>query len=196
MSSLASNAPDIEKQLYELAQHAYLHYERTVQPLYPWLLLYVLPKEDQVRGIIRPDVQNKVMYEGIVLSTWRPRLEDVSVRENGTLRIETHIRKSQMELGDHILFPHWVGLPCPWLPEERFRMIEELKPLDPKSEPIARLNYDLESTDVVIRNAVETAFSKEFDSLSDSTVNAIIRELHREFHLIRINRAPRTMSGK
>jgi len=106
-----------EKALDKIAQDLYQG-NRMFTPLFPWVFVRVLPKE-QVRpsGIILPAKQNKIFHEGIVLAVWK----------TGVTSHEGHlqVRKSELCPGDHVLFPHWAGLPISGFSEERYRVVKE-----------------------------------------------------------------------
>jgi co-chaperonin GroES (HSP10) len=84
---------------------------RCFTPLYPWVFVRVLKKDQATQsGVILPAIeQNKTIHEGIVLATWKPK-EGKSTR---------------LMPGDHVLFPHWAGLPIAGYSIERYRVIRE-----------------------------------------------------------------------
>lgn len=70
---------------------------RQFVPLYPWVFIRVLKKEQKLGSLILPDkIQNKTVWEGVVLSKWK----DTTKRE-----------ECPVEVGEHVLFPHWAGAP-------------------------------------------------------------------------------------
>lgn len=100
---------ELEKQLADTCQKIYELGEQRFKPLYPWLLVRVLPKEQKVGTLWLPEKQNKVLYEGIVLETWG----------------ESKGRKSEVKRGDRVWFPHYEGMPCSYLNENHYRLIRE-----------------------------------------------------------------------
>lgn len=106
-------AKTLHDQIVELAQKEYMKCTQRFIPMYPWVLVRILPKEQQAKsGLFLPESQNKVLYEAIVLETWRPRLVNF-LDEDG--HSSERIAKSQLVPGDHIVFPHWDGFPAEFL---------------------------------------------------------------------------------
>lgn len=103
-----------EKQLNVLAQELYASHERAFLPLYPWVFVRVLKKDQTYKGLLHlPETdQNKTIHEGIVLGTWEPCRR-------------SEWRESQLYPGAHVLFPHWAGLPIAGYSTERYRVIRE-----------------------------------------------------------------------
>ena len=159
---------EIDKQITELKSKAdnavfnlFEYYERSVRPLYPWILVKVFPKQRKINGIWTPGslaegtggTQNTVMYEGMVLRTWGPFWKTILVkteehsREHGqVVRTETHRvqQMSEVKSGDIIMFPHYEGLPVPYLNEtdkDGFRLIREHNPADRRCEAMAVVDY-------------------------------------------------------
>ena len=195
-----------------LAEHAIQEYEdleRKVkinfQPMYPGVLIRVLPKEHISQGgIWLPDAkqQNKPIYEGIVLRTYNPyRLK----LDNG--KWVTMV--AGVDPGDHILFPHWSGEPVPWLrgasgptsaDDEEYRIIPargflSLVGMKDGGEPFLILNYEKESVDVKIRKIIEDKciYVLGIDSVID--INAVIADIKKEFDIFVKVKASKTTSG-
>lgn len=192
-----------KQKLVNLAQQLYSDAGREFTPKYPWVVVYVIPKEQKTAsGIWIPDLagdkkQNKVLYEGIVLQTWEPFMKYIRVKthpvgSNGDQATEswTDIEmKSELHPGDHVLFPHYEGLPLPWTNEEEFRIIRESNPKDPEGrcEVFGKLEYELESDEEVI-----------LDIIGDSeflTGKELINKLKEKFYLVRRRTTPLTLSG-
>lgn len=126
-----------EKQLKDLVLELYRDYDRVIEPLYPWIFVRVLPKEQQIGSIVLPDTQNKTQYEGIVLATYKTFWQVVTKdskeaqkagmwRNNNPLdNIADVCIRSSVVVGDHIVFPHHVGLPDPVFDEKKYRLIKE-----------------------------------------------------------------------
>jgi hypothetical protein len=87
-----------------------------IEPLYPKVLVRVLPREQATRGgIILPDgaKQNKPVMEGVVLKTYKPffqkvYVESISWRKDDWDQEATYrqLVKCELQPGDHIIFPH------------------------------------------------------------------------------------------
>lgn len=96
---------------------------RGFTPRYPWVFVRVLHKEQQVGRIVIPETeQNKPMHEGIVLAVWPPFIESKTM--NGQ-RV-TVFQESDLHPGDHVLLPHWAGLPVVGYRDIRYRIVKEL----------------------------------------------------------------------
>ena len=114
---------ELEKKLDELAMELRDSYEPSLQPCCPWVLIRVLPKEMLVRGIILPEHRiHKPNYEGIVLKVFKPRMEK-HVDKDGT---EHWVERTPIVgVGDHIVCPHYEGVPTPFMHEDKYRIIKD-----------------------------------------------------------------------
>lgn len=115
---------DPEQKLKELAFEMYESGPLDIAPLYPWVLVRILPKENKSDSglLYLPERQNKILYEGIVLRTWKPHWRLYRRKDKEFERWET----SQVAQGDLILFPHWLGTPVPWLNVHTHRLVKEV----------------------------------------------------------------------
>ena len=107
-----------------LVQDLYAQH-RSILPMHPWALVFVLPREQKLGMLYLPGSQHKVTLEGIVLATWAPWTEERGIREKGVEKTRLIVHKSDLEIGEHVLFPHWSGLPIPGMDERYFRMVKE-----------------------------------------------------------------------
>ena len=113
------------QKIYELSMMG-----RRFKPIHPYVLVRVLPKEFKTEGgIWLADVaQNKPLYEGIVLETWRPYEEyrpvyDVEGERSGTTIIK---HECALKIGDRISFPHFEGMPAAdYLDDKYYRFVRE-----------------------------------------------------------------------
>lgn len=125
-----------EKQLEKLCQEIYeLAVEgRTMVPRHPYVLVRVLPKEHKTEGGIwlADNAQNKPVYEGIVLSVWKPYME-TRVKELqssdgsmcGTYKTEIY-HECELQVGDRVAFPHYEGISMNgYLDDKYYRLIRE-----------------------------------------------------------------------
>jgi co-chaperonin GroES (HSP10) len=135
-----------EEALNKLALELFAEYQdrRHYQVRYPWVLVRILSKEVQTSaGVWLLDSKNtsSPVYEGVVLQTWESFEETKSVWKTEAIYLTkgsdtpqdyrvctdtVSIRKSQFKLGDHVIFPHWTGLPLPGLLPEEYRQVPEL----------------------------------------------------------------------
>lgn len=130
-----------EQKLADLCQEIYRDHARLFKPFYPWILIRVLPKEQEVGSILLLESQRRFAYEGIVLSSWEDPKHGVS----------------EVEVGDRILFPHFEGLPLPDLDEKYYRIVRER--VNQKDYPncgiFGKLSYD---GDAELRQRVKELF--------------------------------------
>lgn len=126
---------------------------REFTPMYPWVAVLVLSKEQTLKsGIILPNhEQNKPMYEGIVLSTWNEKwIETGTIDKDGARLTKCHLRRSQLSPGDHVLFHHWAGNPIHGYSDQRFRCVREEDWHENKNGGIiAKINYDTADRDPI-----------------------------------------------
>jgi co-chaperonin GroES (HSP10) len=112
-----------EQLIDKLTQEIYKAHRGFV-PKFPWVFVRTLNKEQQIGHIICPEKdQNKVTHEGIVLAVW-PSFVKQEYR-NGNY-IQTPMQ-SELKPGDHVLFPHWAGLPVGReYKDTRYRIVREI----------------------------------------------------------------------
>lgn len=157
-----SNIESLEKLLAETCQAIY-EAAKPVDfvPQYPWVLVRVLPKEQEKNLIILPEAQNKVVYEGIVLTTWKPFRRVFLATQKSTLypeyRLEGELLKSNYQLGDRISFMHFEGQPIPWLDDHHYRIVREDvdQGISPRCGTFGKLHY---KQDEGLREALNELF--------------------------------------
>src|ERR1039458_8628922 len=116
--------PDYREKLRKLAQQYFESFCPRINPLFPWVLVYVLPKEQKVQGIWMPDLdgqkkQHKATLEGIVLQVWGDG------RHASFYGSEMRTIFTQLKVGDVVAFPHWAGWPPDPEHSKDFRMVKE-----------------------------------------------------------------------
>jgi co-chaperonin GroES (HSP10) len=116
-----------ERRLDELAQELYATSVSVMTPNYPWVLVRIMPKAQQMSGIWVPEKQNKTFYEGIVLETWKPFRRWYGGKVNDHAIEKSVLMESSVKRGDRVLFMHFEGQPVPWLDELHYRMIHEIE---------------------------------------------------------------------
>lgn len=120
MSSVAKPLTQREREqaLDTFAQHVFKQNKSAFQPMYPWVLVRVLPKSQDYKGLlVLPEKQNKTLHEGVVLVTWKPKL---FLHKHGE-----EVRMSGFVPGERVMFPHFAGLPIPGLDESNYRIVKE-----------------------------------------------------------------------
>lgn len=183
--------------LAELALEEFHKRSVNFQPLYPAVLVRVLPKEKvSDSGLIYlPDEKvNKPIYEGIVLRTYLPHTM-VWKGKHITLT-------SGLEVGDHVLFPHWSGEPVPGLHDESNTLAnEEYRLIPAKSflgsagiqeagEILGTLTYEKES----VRDKLK-ALVTQTAMVDDNNSDLFFDRLFAEFDILVKVKASRTHSG-
>jgi co-chaperonin GroES (HSP10) len=148
--------------------------------MYPWVFVRVLPRE-QVRksGIILPDIdQNKTVLEGIVLSTWAEH-----ELPNGTKV------RSECALGDHVLFPHWTGLPIIGFKDKHYRIVREVNWAADQGGIFAKVEYGQ-------KQMLETELKAVLKSSEGETYEGLIEKLMERFIFIDVKQQSVTLSGR
>jgi co-chaperonin GroES (HSP10) len=115
-----------EERLVQLCQEIYEESGGMVQPIYPKVFIRVMPKEQRQGMIWLPDkAQNKPMYEGIVLSVYKPWDEErTKITETGKETIVIN-HTCSVQIGQRIAFAHYEGMPHAWLDEKKYRFVDE-----------------------------------------------------------------------
>ena len=122
---MSIQAAEVLEQIDELTQELYKCHQHFV-PMYPWVLVMLCTKEQEYHGIILPENQNKIVHEGIVLSTWQQKIfERGHVTVDGIRRTRCEVEQSELSFGDHVLFQHYAGKPVPGFDRDRFRIVKE-----------------------------------------------------------------------
>ncbi len=134
-----------EQKLNDLAQSLYETRTETFRPLFPWVFVRVLPREQiTAGGIVLPGhEQNKTVHEGIVLATWAPipAIPLVKTHEEDARKSEQDWRvsvsrqyavvhgghmESDLKAGDHVLFQFSAGMPVAGFSDTRYRIVKEM----------------------------------------------------------------------
>lgn len=106
---------EMEMKLADLSARIYEEGGRKFKPLYPWVLVRLLPKEQKVGEIWMPEKQEKTLYEGIVLEIYPVTTKLI---KNKAITYECPVL-----LGDRICFPHFEGLPIKGWDDKYYRMV-------------------------------------------------------------------------
>jgi hypothetical protein len=182
----------LESTLRETTQKIYQISGRTLIPLYPYVLLRMLNKTQNYHGILTlPESnQNKTVHEGIILCTWRPRrVEQTRIYKDDRGEFtRAVIERSHLNPGDHVLIPHWVGIPAYGLDPLRYRFVKE-KDWDITKDGgvLAVVEYD---------EPDDTPFQKLLKILGNDTEGILLaRKIQDEFLLVDRSRGSVTLSG-
>lgn len=182
--SVIESRPYTMKDVNELAQRVYQESGRAFRPLFPWCFLAVLTKEQTTKaGLVLPQIeQNKTVHEAIVLATWAPGEYYVKGKKA--------YRESTFKPGDHVLFPHWAGMPIEGFEEKHFRVVKE-EEWSPSGEGgiFAKVEYD------GMRNENRLTLAKIHAEYADSPGD-MIAEIEYRFLLIDRDKQSVTLSGR
>ena len=99
---------EARERLQELVNEIYAE-GKQLKPVFPYVLVRVLPKSTKIGMIVLPDSYNKPVHEAIVIDVYEPHKKHVS-------KFEMHkftFIESSVKVGDHIMFQHFEGVPVP-----------------------------------------------------------------------------------
>src|ERR1035437_437259 len=120
-----------KREMTDLVQRVYAETERIIQPLKPFILVRTLPRSTVTAGgVLMPEKQNKPNIEAVVLAVYKPYVEKVFehafVENVGWVDRDISVfNECDIKVGDHIIMPHFVGLPDSFLDEREYRLIKE-----------------------------------------------------------------------
>lgn len=181
---------EIKDQIYELAFKMYEECGRRIIPKCPWLLVKVLTKEQKAGRVILPQTQNKIVYEGIVLETWQPFWKKVRTTKSDKADVKEIYMEPLVKPGDHVLFPHYEGLPAgSLLDEKEFRLIRESNPADPEGrcELLGKLEYSDDTVEELLSSVL---------GVSGPLPQKTAKELMERFVIVPRGKQTMTVSGK
>lgn len=182
-----------ELKLNALAEELYGESNRMFTPMFPWVFVRVLKKQQQVGSIILPDIdQNKTVAEGIVLAVWKmhPRRQYKDYKE------------STLAPGDHVLFNYWAGVPITGHKPEYYRCVKECNwAIDKEGGIFAKVEYANKNTRPIekLRPVIERTIT-EYDSDTEeehcANVASVLRQIEDQFLLVDRDGESVTLSGR
>lgn len=168
-------------------------------PTFPSLLVRVLPREQRYGRLILPDnkSQNKPVFEGIVLRTWKPFNKEEGFAVRGLPKSMKGPIESQFKPGDHILFPHWIGVPMLGLHEAFYRSIPETFFYGTEHGNILGiLEYTKESVDTKIEAVLDWVI-RSSNELDKETIHRVAKQmLADELDMVVKIKGSKTISGR
>jgi co-chaperonin GroES (HSP10) len=189
-----------------LAQELYATSKRCFTPVYPWVFVRVLPKEQiTAGGIVLPmHDQNKTVHEGIVLAIWKPvehvatelNKDGVDWRSSQTRDYRRRPVQSDLKAGDHVLFQHWAGIPVEGFSEKRYRVVKDLdwRP-DGEGGIFATVEYMEGAKRAVTR--LHTILSEaNSDDAEAGGIEDLVTRINSEFMLVERGGYSVTLSGR
>jgi co-chaperonin GroES (HSP10) len=188
----------MNEELRKLVTKLYKEAGVEVEPLYPRVLVRVLPREQETKsGIWLPDrQQNKPALEGVVLKTYKPfwKLFEITKREElkkvgyEALEIKKEWIEAQVKPGDHVVFPSIEFNITPVMPLDAgvgdYRLI-------PEEHLIAVLEYKKETTRKWLFKILADHGSIRIEEI-DEQVDAVLEKAE----VIRKDLKSLTVSGK
>lgn len=172
-----------------------------VSPLYPKVLIRVLPKEQKKGEIWLPEgtKQNKPTWEGIVIKVYEPFFQKIYLSEADWVKDnpDPAVRYMQrvecaLKPGDHVLFPHIEYGVVPVWPLDGgvgdYRMI-------PESIILGKLEYERETTKKWVTELLVSKL-EDWESYRPEDGEDLAEELLKRADVIRKDGVSLTISGK
>lgn len=178
------------EQLKAQAQKVYENFEYQIRPKFPLVLVWVIPKAQRIGEIYVPDMQNKPVYEGLVLRTYNPFWKTIGKRWVNTEWEEQNIWvQPKVEVGDHVLFQHFVGIPIPRYDggTGELRMVNE-------DEIVGVIEYQKESVEKKLERLISSGLEYGMGMDDSKTPEQIVKDILERCEVI-FHTEPRTMSG-
>jgi hypothetical protein len=166
-----------------------------VEPLYPKILIRVLPKEQKRGSIWLPDgKQNKPNWEGVVLKVYKPWYQKIYLSQAHWVSDDPdpearYVQKVEcvVKPGDHIVFPHIEYGQVPVHPLDDgvgdYRMI-------PENIILGTLEYDSQSTRDWLLNLIDEVDEENYSS------EELVKKILKNADVIRKDVVALTMSGR
>lgn len=133
-------------------------------------------------GLYLPAVQNKTVHEGIVLATWQP-----------FINVKGHKKECNLMPGDHVLFPHFSGVPIEGYSNMLYRVIrsEDWKENE-QGGIFAKVEYDSPTPILTLQQVINGFYSAKHDFSTLELAEAI----ERRFLLLDKEATSVTLSGR
>jgi co-chaperonin GroES (HSP10) len=180
-------AQALEVQVNQLMAELYGR-NRKLTPMYPWVFVRTLPKEQKIGSIYTPDSgQNKTVHEGIVLAVWKP-FEQRKIVGGKEVAVPM---ASNLHPGDHVLFAHWAGLPVVGYSAKNYRIVkEEGWTADKEGGIFATVEYNDSRPAAKLEQLLERVLSDWFET------EEIVEEIEKQFLLVDRDGHSVTLSGR
>ena len=176
---------DMLEEIDKLTLQLYNESERRFTPRFPLIFVMELARAQEYGSIVLVEgkVQNKPVLEGIVLATWEPR---VIHKKIGSEDVAIYM-ESELNVGDHVMFPHWCGVPAPGF-SYRYRLVEEDFNKSEYGGILGVVEYEQKPQAEMLSEFLALTEGEEFDSFIDKFLD--------RFVLIDKNAHSVTLSGK
>ena len=192
--------------LAELATKEYVEKEITVEPLFPRILVRLIPKEQVSKaGVIKVggDKQNKPTHEGVVLKVYKPfwqfirkKMDDWQVTRSPEVHLDENERviriwqECEVQPGDHVLFPFMAPGITPVWPLDggrgMYRLIEE-------GHVLGKVKYEQQSTTTFLK---EFLYDFEGGALPEESYEIVAKKIMEHADVIRKDLVAKTLSGE
>jgi len=167
------------------------------EPMFPKILVRVLPREQKVGSIYLPDgQQNKPVWEGIVIRTYKPFYQKIYLTDAHWVKDDPnpevrYTQKVECELkpGDHVLFPHIeYGITPVTIDggKGEYRCV-------PEQHILAKVNHFQEKTHGWLRRLIEDDCDL---ALSDDEMDDLVDLILENADVVRRDITSVTMSGR
>lgn len=199
-----------EQELDRLALELWAKHENQFIPLRPWVFVRVLPREHKIGSLWTPDTKstNKPMHEGIVLKTWEPyrttkyKHSQILAGDGKPYPICDDIvtyHKSDLKPGEHVIYPHFAGMPVPGWDERYYRVVPEHvktdRGIDWNGIIFGKLNYPAESVREVLEELIGSGTDCE-DNQSNHNFEEALNNILANFDVIPKTLGSKTLSGR
>jgi co-chaperonin GroES (HSP10) len=164
----------LENQLADICLEIYSLGEERLIPLPPFVLVRLLPRDTLSEDglIVIPDTgQNKPVFEGIVLETYRPYTVDKTWEDENGIHVEKLYFECDVKRGDRVCMPYYEGVHKSCLGEgEEYRLIRQAADQNkfPYSQCLGVIDYQGDRT--ISRKIVKLL--KQYYSVTTSGVAA------------------------
>jgi co-chaperonin GroES (HSP10) len=198
----SQRAKELKTQIEDLVTQAYRECGLDVVPKRGTYLIRVLPKETVTKsGVILADMgnkdhQNKPNYEGVVLATFAPYEKNIeafmvrSVDVTGSERVVERV-EPLLSVGDHILFPHYEGIPIPSLDlgTGEYRIINE-------ESVVVVISYDAKKVDEKLHDEICSWLESQAMDVADFSTRELVETIRERFNVVSKDLQPKTLSGE
>lgn len=178
---------ELEIQLNNLAQKAFLEHSFNFTPLFPNVLIRVFDFEDTKQGLIwKPSSSQAPNHRAIVVRTWLPK------------QVGDYTVTSELEEGDIVTVPYYCGVPTgvESLDDAGYRIVPENTYRDKKTGRVIALGATQETPHIFLKQGmfdkraaayslIETATDTiDYDAGIDTDINKTIDRILADYDIV------------